>query len=281
MALDRKRHIVFQLKADDIPYSPAATAAPSAERGDVVFWKFGRPGKQNRMLVFSPVFSVLPQCGHRAVRSVSISVCRINDTQGLNNLCQHVRSGKKKKKVRSITVLHSELLGIHGKSWSKLPTANRCAFVSFPSFLSTECDKCKDQLFCPAARRRPAVQSGPAVIPAARHPPLGSGQQRAPGRPRGVYPGPAQLPRPLQGRHQRTESQHTGDRVCLCTCTPPARWCSSQRRQPWLPKRAGQEAQTGRRGNSLVHFTTPIFPSPFLPPPAPRPPFFTLPGDGH
>lgn len=123
MALDRKRHIVFQLKADDIPYSPAATAAPSAERGDVVFWKFGRPGKQNRILVFSPVFSVLPQCGHRAVRSVSISVCRINDTQGLNNLCQHVRSGKKKKKSE---VNHRVAFRASGHSRKVLEQTNNC-----------------------------------------------------------------------------------------------------------------------------------------------------------
>lgn len=41
------------------------------------------------------MFSVLPHCGHGVVRTVSISVCRINDTQGLNNLCQHARSKKK------------------------------------------------------------------------------------------------------------------------------------------------------------------------------------------
>lgn len=216
MALDRKRHIVFQLKTDDSPYSVAATAAPSATSGDVVFWKFGGPGKQNRIFVFSPVFSVRPHCGHRAVRSVSISVCRINDTQGLNNLCQHVRSDKKKKSTVSHRVAFKAFEHSRKVNCKTLPH-----LFNFPYFLSTECYQCKDQLFCPAARRRPAVQSGPAVIPAARHPPLGSGQQRAPGRARGVYPGPAQLPRPLQGRHQRTESQHTGDRVCLCTCPPP------------------------------------------------------------
>lgn len=137
MALDRKRHIVFQLKTDDSPCSVAATAAPSATSGDVVFWKFGGPGKQNRIFVFSPMFSVRPHCGHRAVRSVSISVCRINDTQGLNNLCQHVRSDKKKK-VRSINVLHSKLLSIHGKSWSKRSNAKLCRICLIPRIFSPQ-----------------------------------------------------------------------------------------------------------------------------------------------
>lgn len=136
-------------------------------------------------------------------------------------------------------------------------------------FSSTEHHKCKEQLLCSAASRRPEARSRATAVPPARHPPLDTRQQRAQGQPRSFSPRSAQFPRPLQSRYQWTESQHTGDHVCLCTCQ-----CALMPFTAMLDM-ATQAGSTGRanrkRENSLVHFTTPFF-SPFLPP-SPRVPF--------
>lgn len=144
-----------------------------------------------------------------------------------------------------------------------------CFFLS-----SAEQYKCKKQLLFPAASWRPEIWSRAPADPQARRPPLGTRQQRPQRRPRSLPPGSAQLPWPLQSRHQWTEPQHPGDHVCLCTCQRAL--MLSLTCETWLLKHTGQEEQTGRR--RLVWCTSlPPFspPSSFCPPHPPATPFHT------
>lgn len=145
---------------------------------------------------------------------------------------------------------------------------------SILSFLSSAKPyKYKKQLFCPTDSWRPEVWSRTPVDPPTCHPPMGTRQQHTQGQPRGFSLRFAQFPRPLQSWYQWTESQHTGDHVCLCTCQRAL--MLSLTCKTWLLKHIGQEEQTGRRRTvwctSIPPFSPPFsFLLPLFP--------FTLPG---
>lgn len=120
--------------------------------------------------------------------------------------------GPKWSKGYSVEVL-IKIFSMHSNnpiSWMH-KSDNRLILCSF--FSPAEQHQCKKQLLCPAGSWRPEVWSRTPLGPA-----LGTGQQRTQRRPRHFHPRSAQFPRPLQSRYQWTESQHTGDHVCLCTC---------------------------------------------------------------
>lgn len=273
MALDRKWHIVFQLKTDDSPYSVAATAAPSATSGDVAFWKFGGPGKQNRIFVFSPEFSVRPHCGHRAVRSVSISVCRINDTQGLNSLCQHVRSEKKKKSEVNHRVAFKAFE--HSRKVLEQTTAKLCRICLISRIFSPQNvinAKTSSSVQLPAEGRRSSpdqrLSQRPATLPWAQ----GGNVHRD---------GPGAFILDLHNFPDLSKADINGQnpniQVTVCVCAPaPRRALMLLTAASAMADQAGRTGSANRKkGGATVWCTSlpPFFPAPLPPSVCPRPPF--------